>query len=63
MNKHRVKKLKIKDRIEIKKLADSGVISYEKIGKIFNVSKGRVSQIVNDNYNESRFVGEKNAET
>ena len=54
--KARVKKLTIKDRQEIKKLAETKITTYEKIAKMFNISKSRVSQIVNDNYNESEFT-------
>ena len=64
MKQSRVKKLNLQDREKIKKLYNTKLVTYEKLAKMFNVSKGRISQIINDNYNESRFVeGGDNAET
>ena len=55
--KSRVKKLTLADREEIRKLAQTGLISYSKIAKIYDISRGRVSQIVNDNYQEKGLEG------
>ena len=54
--KPRVKKLTIADRKQIIELVKTKITTYDKIAKMFGISKSRVSQIVNDNYNESEFT-------
>jgi len=54
--KRRVKKLTLKDRRTIMNLYSNGEHSMAEIGRLFNVSRGRVSQIVNDNYNEREDI-------
>ena len=55
MNKHRVKKLTLQDRQAIRDLYAAGKVSMAYLANMFNVSRGRISQLVNDNYDESRF--------
>lgn len=57
MKKSRVKKLTIEDREKIRVIANTKTLTYDRIGKIFGISKSRVSQIVNDNYKEKEFNG------
>ncbi len=57
--KSRIKKLTLDDRKKIKHMATNRKelgVTYEMIAKAFGVSKGRVSQIVNDNYNETELI-------
>tara|TARA_R110002020_G_scaffold82361_9_gene203923 strand:- start:234 stop:419 length:186 start_codon:yes stop_codon:yes gene_type:complete len=57
--KSRVKKLTLEDRRKIKHMAENRKdlgLTYAMIAKAFDVSKGRVSQIVNDNYNETELI-------
>ncbi len=56
MTKHRTKKLTLEDRQAIVELASTKKHTYSWIAARFGVSRGRVSQLVNDTYNESRFV-------
>ena len=55
MRTSRVRKLTLKDRAAIRRLGETKTLTYKKIGEIYNVSKGRISQIINDNYNESEY--------
>tara|TARA_B110000444_G_scaffold231448_1_gene239434 strand:- start:89 stop:286 length:198 start_codon:yes stop_codon:yes gene_type:complete len=55
--KPRVKKLSIEDRQAIIELALSKKHTYAYIGKLFGVSRGRVSQLVNNTYDENKFFG------
>ena len=58
MKKSRVKKLTLQDRDKIREMClvrkELG-LTYAQIGKMFDVSKGRISQIVNDNYQETIY--------
>lgn len=56
MTKHRTKKLTLEDRQAIVELASTKKHTYSWIAERFGVSRGRVSQLVNDTYNESRFT-------
>jgi len=59
MKQHRMRKLSLSDREKIRSMASARKelgLTYLLIGKMFNVSKGRISQIVNDNYNESTYL-------
>ena len=55
--KPRVKKLTIQDREAIIELALTKKHTYSYIGKLFGVSRGRVSQLVNNTYDEQKFLG------
>jgi DNA-directed RNA polymerase specialized sigma subunit len=60
--KPRVKKLTIQDRLAIIELAMTKKHTYTYIGALFGVSRGRVSQLVNNTYDENKFFGDYNAE-
>ena len=59
MTKHRVKKLTLQDRQAIRDLYAAGQVSMAYLATMFDVSRGRISQVVNDNYKERRFQEEQ----
>jgi len=56
MKAHRTKKLTLEDRQAIIDLAKTKKHTYQWIAEKFGVSRGRVSQLVNNTYDEKRFM-------
>ena len=59
MSNHRVKKLTLQDRQAIRDVYSRGNVSMAYLARLYNVSRGRISQVVNDNYKERRFQEEQ----